>query len=177
MPPNAGPIAREMLTPRLLSATAGRSSGFGTSSGTIDCQAGAASAAPMPLTKVSASSEIGVIHPIQVSTPSATLTSASPIWIVIINRRRSTMSASAPAGSASRNTGNVVAACTSATIVGDGARLVISQPEAVSRIQVPMLAATVASHRIRKTRSRRGEKAPGMGDEEGFMRLPADLQG
>jgi len=54
------------------------------------------------------------------------------------------MSASAPAGIASKKIGNVLAACTSATISGSGLRLVISQPEAALYIQLPTLETSVA---------------------------------
>ncbi len=56
----------------------------------------------------------------------------------------SRMSASAPAGIATRNMGSVVATCTSDTMSGSGLRLVISQPEAALYIQLPTFAMTVA---------------------------------
>ena len=55
------------------------------------------------------------------------------------------MSAVAPANSANRNTGSVVAACTPATNTGDGDSSVISQPAPTSFIQVPILETTVAT--------------------------------
>src|SRR5262245_29166956 len=60
------------------------------------------------------------------------------------NLRMSRMSASAPAGIATRNMGSVVATCTSDTMSGSGLRLVISQPEAALYIQLPTFAMTVA---------------------------------
>jgi hypothetical protein len=60
------------------------------------------------------------------------------------NRRRSTMSASAPAGMAIRKIGRPAATCTSETISGSGLSPVISQAEAAVYIQVPRLATTVA---------------------------------
>src|SRR5262245_9653417 len=60
--------------------------------------------------------------------------------------RRSTISASAPAGSANRNIGKVVATWTSETISGSGLMLVISQPDAALYIQLPTFATTVAVH-------------------------------
>src|SRR5258705_4800371 len=66
------------------------------------------------------------------------------------------MSAIAPAGSASSMTGNVVAAATSATIAGELASEVISQPEPTSFIQVPMFETNVASHTARNSRLRSG---------------------
>src|SRR5690606_27231859 len=65
--------------------------------------------------------------------------------------RRSTMSASAPAGRASKNSGRVVAACTSATSSELGDNEVISHPAPTSCIQVAMLEMIEAIHRARKT--------------------------
>ena len=62
----------------------------------------------------------------------------------IRNLRLSKISASAPAGSANRQIGKVLAACTSATINGSGLRVVISQPEAALYIQPPTLETNVA---------------------------------
>src|SRR3569623_3007572 len=69
------------------------------------------------------------------------------------------MSASAPAGTASRNTGAVVAACTSATISGVGANDVMSHPAPPSCIQDPMLEMMDANHSMRKTRCCSGAHA------------------
>src|ERR1700738_2605822 len=51
-PPNAGPIARAMLMPTLLSAIAAGKSDEGTNSGVIACQTGLLIAAPTPRRKV-----------------------------------------------------------------------------------------------------------------------------
>ena len=66
------------------------------------------------------------------------------------------MSASAPAGSANRNIGRLVATWTSETISGSGSRPVISQPDAAVYIQVPMLETTVAVHSTVKVGWRNG---------------------
>jgi len=68
------------------------------------------------------------------------------------------MSASAPLGSPSRNTGSVDAVCTSATITGLGVSEVITQAAVTSFIHIATLAAKVASHRLRKTVVRNGAK-------------------
>jgi hypothetical protein len=60
------------------------------------------------------------------------------------NRRRSTISASAPAGKANRNIGKLVATCTMETMTGSGLRLAINQPEPALYIHDPMLDARVA---------------------------------
>src|SRR5262245_17082905 len=83
----------------------------------------------------------------------------------IRNLRRSTMSASAPAGNANRKSGRVVATCTSATISGLGSRSVISQPEAALYIQLPTLETTVATHRMAKVACRKGLQAEDEGGE------------
>ena len=68
------------------------------------------------------------------------------------------MSAMAPLGRPSRNTGSVDAVCTSATITGLVVSEVITQAAVTSFIHMPMLAAKVASHRLRNTTVRNGAK-------------------
>jgi hypothetical protein len=65
----------------------------------------------------------------------------------------------APAGSPIRKTGRVVAACTRATIVGLGARDVISHAAPTFCIQVPMFDATDASQSARNNGCRSGLQA------------------
>ena len=72
------------------------------------------------------------------------LTAASSSWMQIRNLRRSSVSASTPAGIASRNAGNDAAACTNATAVGEDERSVINQDLATSRTKLPTLPRTVA---------------------------------
>src|SRR5580698_3075058 len=72
------------------------------------------------------------------------------------NRRRSTLSTSAPAGIASRNIGSVFATCTRETDRAVGSRLSINQPDARLYIQVPTLETTVAVHIAAKGRLRNG---------------------
>src|SRR5271169_1058568 len=60
------------------------------------------------------------------------------------NLRLSKISASAPAGSANKQIGSVLADATSATSNGSGLRLVISQPQAALYIQPPTLETNVA---------------------------------
>jgi hypothetical protein len=73
------------------------------------------------------------------------------------------MSASAPAGRPSRNTGSRLATCTRLTISGDGASEVISHPAPVFCIHMPVLLHRFASQSIRKARWRRGARALGSG--------------
>src|ERR1700688_2652423 len=81
--------------------------------------------------------------------------------MAISRRRRSTMSSSAPAGSASSMIGMLSAASTSATIDGEDESEVISQPAPTSCIQVPTFETIVAIHRLRKSTVCSGAQAPG----------------
>src|ERR1700676_3960612 len=158
-PPSAGPAARAMLKPMLASAMAPGSSGRGTSSGMIACKAGLLAAAPIPSRKVKLRSDQGVIQPASVSAPRAAAASVIHPWVTSSNRRRSITSASAPAGSASKNDGRLVAACTSATSVVDVVNDVIIHEAPTFCSQVPTLDATVAIHSQRKRRCRSGLQA------------------
>jgi hypothetical protein len=77
----------------------------------------------------------------------------------IKNRRRSTMSTSAPAGIANRNIGRLFATCTIETVSGFGLRLVMSQPDATLYIQVPTFDTTVAAHITANALCRNGAHA------------------
>src|SRR5271168_3187121 len=85
-----------------------------------------------------------------VATPSQTIAAYIAEKTVIIisatmrNFLLSMMSASAPAGTANRNIGRVVATCTSDTTSGSASRLVISHPDAALYIQPPTFETTVA---------------------------------
>src|SRR3954469_11287504 len=69
------------------------------------------------------------------------------------------MSANAPLGSPSRNTGKVDAVCTSATHRGEGAIDVISHADATSFIHIVVLAASQVNHSMRNTGAFSGPKA------------------
>jgi hypothetical protein len=75
------------------------------------------------------------------------------------------MSASAPLGRPSRNTGSVEAVCTSATSTGLVVNVVISQAAATSFIHIVMLAASQASQSMRKTGVANGASAEVAGAE------------
>ena len=155
-PPNAGPTARATLNPAPFSATASCNSAGGTNSGTIACQAGPFMAAPKPSAKVKPNNIMGVIAPSNVATPSAAAASNIQPWVNKRSRRRSTTSASAPAGNATRKTGRLVAACTNATTMGDGVSRVISHAAPTFCIQVPTFDTTEAIQRARNTGCRSG---------------------
>jgi hypothetical protein len=73
--------------------------------------------------------------------------------------RRSTISASAPAGRAKRQYGKLVATWTIETISGEGLRLVISQPDAALYIQPPIFEMTVAVQMTANVLCRNGLQA------------------
>src|SRR5579863_6274840 len=143
-PANAGPMARLILKPTPLRATAARSSSFGTSCGTIACHAGIVRTVAIPDTEINVSSQLGVIQSSHTKVANRAAMATAAICITIRRRRRSTMSANAPAGRLNRNIGKVDAAWTRATVNGSGLRLVISQPAAAFCIQLPILDRTVA---------------------------------
>src|SRR5271170_4011732 len=102
--------------------------------------------------------------------------------MAIRSRRRSTMSASAPAGNASSIRGKLSAASTSATIDGDGESEVINQPAPTSCIQPPMLETMVAIQRLRKSalcnglqgdRAVGGGVAPDPGEDRSAVKVPS----
>jgi len=155
-PPIAGPTARARLKLIPLSAIAAVSSSRATISGMIACHAGAPSAAPMPSAKLSTSTAEVVTAPRIVSTPSrAAATSIQPCER-ISRRRRSTTSASAPAGSASMKIGRLVAVWIIETISGDGDSEVISHAAPTFCIQVPTLEASPAIQIAKNSRWRIG---------------------
>ena len=80
-------------------------------------------------------------------------------------RRRSTMSANAPAGRAAKTTGRLPAVSTSATSRGEGVNEVISQLSPTSCIHDPMLDTTLAIQSARNNDRRRGLQADASGGE------------
>src|SRR6266478_8055448 len=166
-PPNAGPIARATLKPTTVSVIAAGKSVGRTNSGVIACQTGLLIAVPMPRRKVSESRRAGVIWPINARTPIAPAATTIQICMTSSRRRRSTMSASAPAGRARSTTGRLPAVSTSATSTGEGVNEVINHDSPTSCIHVPMLDTTVAIQSARNTDSRSGLQAD--------KRLPASF--
>src|SRR6267378_4087909 len=160
-PAMAGPTARAMLIATVPSPTLAGNSSRGTVSGMIACQAGKSIALPAPIPSVITRSIQGCTTPVIVRTPSNAITRNIHTWATRRIRRRSSTSANAPAGSARRNRGSVVAACTSDTMSGDGASSVISQAAAASCIHVPTFEATSAIHSARNSGRRNGLHAEG----------------
>ena len=152
MPPSAGPRARARLNPALLSETASGNCSRGTSSGMIACHAGLFIAVPMLSRKVRMSNTHGEMMLKKVST----LRSATALSIQacqkISSRRRSKMSAVAPAKRPSITTGKLAAVCIRAMSNGDGVSTVISQVPAVSCIQPPRLETVEADPKLAEER-------------------------
>src|SRR5260370_39104171 len=161
-PAMAGPSARAMLIATAPSPTAAGNSSRDTVSGMIACQEGRSIALPAPMASVITSNIHGCTTPAIVSTPSNVVTRNNHTCAMSRMRRRSSTSASAPAGSASKNRGRVVATCTSDTISGDGASNVMSQAAAESCIHVPMFDTTSAIQRPRNSGRRSGLQAEGV---------------
>ncbi|GAV35648.1 hypothetical protein ROTAS13_03325 [Roseomonas sp. TAS13] len=149
-PPNAGPRARARLKPMPFSTMAWARSARGTSSGVTAEKAGKLMAEPMPRAKVSASKPQGPISPTAARRQSSRAEKHIQSCAPIRKRRRSRISASAPAGMASRKTGSRLAVCTRATMPGRPSRMVISQPAPVFCTHRPMLLNSVAVHSSRK---------------------------
>src|SRR6266481_7444659 len=81
------------------------------------------------------------------------------VWVTSNSRRRSTMSATAPAGSPTKKTGRLVALCTRATISGDGESEVIDHAAPTFCIHVPTLEMSEAIHSARNTGCDSGAQA------------------
>ena len=147
----------EPLAP--FNATAFASWRGGTTSATIACQAGLLIDPPRPSAKVRSSNATGVARSAKVSqlrTPAAT---SIQVWHTSSSRRRSTRSASAPAGRPTRRTGRLVAVCINATRRGEGVNVVISQATPTFCIHVPTLDTTDAIHMARNAATASGLQA------------------
>src|SRR5882724_3379701 len=162
-PPRAGPIARPMFTGNALSVTARVSSDGGTSSDVIACHVGVFIATPMPRANVNARSVVAVIRSRNASTASSPAATSIQHCVTSSSRRRSTISATAPAGSPTTRTGKLVALCTRATINGDGESEVMAHAALTFCIHVPMLDTSEAIHSARNTRCDSGVQADSAG--------------
>ena len=114
MPPTAGPMLRAILKLIELSATAWGSTGIGTCSLTDACHAGQNSAMPPPTMKQKSRRSQGLKWPLAVSSDSPAEPSNEIDSATSDTRRRSYISAIAPAGTASSMIGSMIALCTSA---------------------------------------------------------------
>src|SRR5258705_4854770 len=150
-PPRASPRAGPMFTGNALSVTARVSSDAGTSSDVSACQVGVFIATPTPGANVNARRVVAVIRPRKASTASSPAATSIQLCVTSSSRRRSTISATAPAGSPTRKTGRLVALCTRATMKGDGESEVMAHAALTFCIHVPMLETSEAIHSARNT--------------------------
>ena len=102
------------------------------------CHAGSFITDPRPSRNVNSNSTHGPTQLVSVRMPRVAEATTIQPCVTSRNRRRSTMSARAPAGRITRNTGNAAAACTSPTMNGFMVICVISQPAPTFCIQVPV---------------------------------------
>jgi hypothetical protein len=141
------------------SATADGSSSRSISSGIAACHAGAFNAAPTPSAKVKPSRVHAVSSPATERYPRTAATKNMASCVQTSTRRRSTTSASAPAGNASRKNGRLAAVCMSDTRSGDDESPVITHAAAVVCIHVPTFETSDAIQKPRKSGFRSGRHA------------------
>ena len=116
----------------------------------MESQAGRFNAQAALSRKVVSSSSSGVARSSDTSPAKIATKAAIMHDTASISRRGSTMSARAPAGSVNRNIGRFVAACTSDTLNGLMSSVVISQPDAVSYIAIPIREIVLAAQTTTK---------------------------
>ncbi|OGB42027.1 MAG: hypothetical protein A2W72_20145 [Burkholderiales bacterium RIFCSPLOWO2_12_67_14] len=110
----------------------------GTGSITEEFQAGVSTAVQQPQTNTRNSTEAGPPQPPSTSAPSRAQAPTCAISAPEIRRRRSVVSASTPAGSASRNMGRNTAVCTSAARNDEPVSSTMSQAAAMVCMPAPM---------------------------------------
>ena len=150
-PAIAGPTARARLNPALLRATAELNWDDGTTSVMTAWNAGPIRAVPKARAAVKVRRSAGETKPEKVKPVNKAATNIIQNSLISRMRRRSAMSARAPAGRASSTTGRLLADCTIAISNGDPVREVISHVAATACIKLPMLVTTFADHIERNT--------------------------
>jgi hypothetical protein len=145
-----------MLKPIALAMTAGAICSRGTMSPIEACQAGANRAAPQPTRKVSSSSSAGVTLPVSATTARAAEAASVSHCEASMSRRRSRVSARAPASSDRKKNGRLAAVCTSATWLADGAMVAISHEAPTIWIKPPKDEASDAHQNSAKARCSKG---------------------
>ena len=149
-PPSAGPTLRARLKAMVLSEIAcGRSRGP-TVLRTDACHAGALIAVPVPTPRVMTNSSAGVIAPAWVRSASTLEIASIPHCAASITRRRSKLSAIAPANTPNSMIGIVAEACTSAIRTWLRVSSVISHAAPTDWIIEPMLEVRLAIQIARK---------------------------
>src|SRR6266404_6936497 len=174
----AGPTARPMLIGSAFSATARVSSDGGTSSDVIACQVGVFIATPIPSANVKTRSVVGVMRSTNARTASSAAAASIQVWVTSSSPRRSTISATAPAGSPTIKTGRLVALCTRATMKGDGESEVMAHAALTFCIHVPMLETSEAIHSARNTGCDSGVQADSVvRPSEPIFQLDVEIRG
>ena len=155
-PASVGPTARAALYAMLIAVMACAHSSRGTGSTTDEFHAGVSTAVQQPDTNTNNSTDAGPAHP--VSTKPASRRQAA-VWAssdAVIRRRRSVVSASTPAGSASKNMGKNTAVCTKAARKDEPVASTMNQAAAMVCMPLPIKNAPPHSHRPRKACWRSG---------------------
>src|SRR5690606_18786487 len=114
-------------------------------------------AVPQPMRNVKVSSVQGVSSPSHAANESDAETISMKICAASITRRRSRLSATAPAQSDSRTIGRLIDAWTRAIIWGDAPMLAIVHDAPTDWISPPKLEARLANQIARKSGMRKGE--------------------
>src|SRR5690554_885559 len=149
-------MLRMMLKDIALRETAWGMSSRGTISPIEACQEGLCSAVPQPIMKVNARSSHGVMPPEKARKASPAETTIISVCATSMIRRRSRLSASAPAAKENSMTGRVLAAWTNATRSFESEIWVIIQPAPTVWMSPPRLETSVAPQSARKLPLRRG---------------------
>jgi hypothetical protein len=102
-------------------------------------------ASPNPSRKISTKRIAGEIKPSTVITPRANAITNIQLWLIMSSRRLSTISARAPAGSASATMERLSEAQVSATIREDATNEVMSHDSPTACIMLPMFDTIAAS--------------------------------
>jgi hypothetical protein len=116
-----------------------------------------------------------VTLPDHVTTASALAAASIRPWVTSSRRRRSTKSASAPAGTPRSKTGSEPAVWTRATSAGDSLSSSITHTAPMPCMKVPMFETNWAIHSIRKRRCRNGAHADPRNSWPPTMELGAEL--
>src|SRR6185437_2045577 len=153
-PPMLGPTTRAMLNPLELSAIAPGRSSRPTSSTTNDWRAGISKALITPFAVASDSSHPIVMCLLHVNHQRSVAWMPNAIWPSLTRRSFSVRSATTPAWSEKRSTGNDPADATSPTMNGLFESSNANQPCAIVCIQVPMSDVVWPAQKIRKLRWR-----------------------
>lgn len=137
-PATDGPMARALFHAMDMAMMACGMSSRGTASATVVFHAGDSSAVEQPAANVKSSSTAGPAQPASASRASRAVTTAWTPREPRIRRRRSVVSASTPAGSASRNMGRNTAVCTSAARKDEPVSSTTSQEAAMTCMALPV---------------------------------------